>query len=310
MALPSSAETIWFNGKLIPFADAKVHVLSHAIHYGSSVFEGVRAYNTPDKGTCIFRLDDHTRRLFDSAKIYRMTIPFTHEEMNQAQKDVVVKNGFKSAYLRPAAFYGEIGLGLAVPFNTEADVLVAAMEWGAYLGEEALEKGVDAGVSSWNRLAANTMPTGAKAGGNYLSSQLISMEARRHGYGEGIALDVNGMVSEGAGENLFVIRNNIVTTTPVTAAILPGITRDTIMTLLRDMGYEVREQNIPREALYLADEILMCGTAAEVTPVRSVDGINVGEGKRGPITKQVQDAFFGLFNGTTEDKWGWLTPVK
>lgn len=310
MALPSSAETIWFNGKLIPFADAKVHVLSHAIHYGSSVFEGVRAYNTPDKGTCIFRLDDHTRRLFDSAKIYRMTIPFTHEEMNQAQKDVVVKNGFKSAYLRPAAFYGEIGLGLAVPFNTEADVLVAAMEWGAYLGEEALEKGVDAGVSSWNRLAANTMPTGAKAGGNYLSSQLISMEARRHGYGEGIALDVNGMVSEGAGENLFVIRNNVVTTTPVTAAILPGITRDTIMTLLRDMGYEVREQNIPREALYLADEILMCGTAAEVTPVRSVDGINVGEGKRGPITKQVQDAFFGLFNGTTEDKWGWLTPVK
>ncbi|GAB3001080.1 branched-chain amino acid transaminase [Psychrosphaera aestuarii] len=310
MALPSSAETIWFNGKLIPFGDAKVHVLSHAIHYGSSVFEGVRAYNTPDKGTCIFRLDDHTRRLFDSAKIYRMTIPFTHEQMNQAQKDVVVKNGFKSAYLRPAAFYGEIGLGLAVPFNTEADVLVAAMEWGAYLGEEALEKGVDAGVSSWNRLAANTMPTGAKAGGNYLSSQLISMEARRHGYGEGIALDVNGMVSEGAGENLFVIRNGIVTTTPVTAAILPGITRDTIMTLLRDRGYEVREQNIPREALYLADEILMCGTAAEVTPVRSVDGINVGNGKRGPITKEVQDMFFGLFNGTTEDKWGWLTPVK
>lgn len=310
MALPSSAEKIWFNGELIPFADAKVHVLSHAIHYGSSVFEGVRAYDTPDKGTCIFRLDDHTKRLFDSAKIYRMTIPFTHEQLNQAQKDVVVKNGFKSAYLRPAAFYGEIGLGLAVPFNTEADVLVAAMEWGAYLGEEALENGVDAGISSWNRLAANTMPTGAKAGGNYLSSQLISMEARRHGYGEGIALDVNGMVSEGAGENLFVIRNNVVTTTPVTAAILPGITRDTIITLLRDMGYEVREQNIPREALYLADEVLMCGTAAEVTPVRSVDGINVGNGKRGPITKQVQDAFFGLFNGTTEDKWGWLTPVK
>ncbi|QTH62938.1 branched-chain amino acid transaminase [Psychrosphaera ytuae] len=310
MALPSSAEKIWFNGKLIPFADAKVHVLSHAIHYGSSVFEGVRAYNTPDKGTCIFRLDDHTKRLFDSAKIYRMTIPYTHEQLNQAQKDVVVQNGFKSAYLRPAAFYGEIGLGLAVPFNTEADVLVAAMEWGAYLGEEALENGVDAGISSWNRLAANTMPTGAKAGGNYLSSQLISMEARRHGYGEGIALDVNGYVSEGAGENLFVIRDNVVTTTPVTAAILPGITRDTIITLLRDMGYEVREQNIPREALYLADEVLMCGTAAEVTPVRSVDGINVGDGKRGPITKKVQDAFFGLFNGTTEDKWGWLTPVK
>jgi len=310
MALSSSAEKIWYNGKLIPFADAKVHVLSHAIHYGSSVFEGVRAYDTPDKGTCIFRLNDHTKRLFDSAKIYRMTIPHSFEELNQAQKDVVVENGFKSAYLRPAAFYGEIGLGLAVPFNTEADTIVAAMEWGAYLGEEALEKGVDAGISSWNRLAANTMPTGAKAGGNYLSSQLISMEARRHGYGEGIALDVNGYVSEGAGENLFVIRDGVVTTTPVTAAILPGITRDTIITLLKDMGYEVREQNIPREALYLADEVLMCGTAAEVTPVRSVDGIAVGDGKRGPITKQVQEAFFGLFNGTTEDKWGWLTPVK
>lgn len=310
MALSSTAEKIWFNGELIPFADAKVHVLSHAIHYGSSVFEGVRAYDTPDKGTCIFRLDEHTRRLFDSAKIYRMTIPYTHEEMNQAQKDVVVKNGFKSAYLRPAAFYGEIGLGLAVPFGTEADVLVAAMQWGSYLGEDALENGVDAGIVSWNRLAANTMPTGAKAGGNYLSSQLISMEARRHGYGEGIALDTNGYVSEGAGENIFVIRDGVVTTTPVTAAILPGITRDSIMTLLRDMGYEVREQNIPREAMYLADEILMCGTAAEVTPVRSVDGIEVGNGKRGPITKQVQDAFFGLFNGTTEDKWGWLTPVK
>lgn len=310
MALSSSAEKIWFNGKLIPFADAKVHVLSHAIHYGSSVFEGVRAYDTPDKGTCIFRLEDHTRRLFDSAKIYRMTIPHTMEELNQAQKDVVVQNGFKSAYLRPAAFYGEIGLGLAVPFNTEADVIVAAMEWGAYLGEEALENGVDAGVSSWNRLAANTMPTGAKAGGNYLSSQLISMEARRHGYGEGIALDVHGYVSEGAGENLFVIRDGVVTTTPITAAILPGLTRDTIIKLLKEMGYIVREQNIPREALYLADEVLMCGTAAEVTPVRSVDGIAVGSGKRGPITKQVQEAFFGLFNGTTEDKWGWLTPVK
>ena len=310
MALSSSAEKIWYNGKLIPFADAKVHVLSHAIHYGSSVFEGVRAYDTPDKGTCIFRLNDHTKRLFDSAKIYRMTIPHSFEELNQAQKDVVVENGFKSAYLRPAAFYGEIGLGLAVPFNTEADTIVAAMEWGAYLGEEALEKGVDAGISSWNRLAANTMPTGAKAGGNYLSSQLISMEARRHGYGEGIALDVNGYVSEGAGENLFVIRDGVVTTTPVTAAILPGITRDTIITLLKDMGYEVREQNIPREALYLADEVLMCGTAAEVTPVRSVDGIAVGDGKRGPITKQVQDAFFGLFNGQTEDKWEWLTPVR
>jgi branched-chain amino acid aminotransferase len=239
-----------------------------------------------------------------------MTIPYTQEQLNQAQKDVVVENGFKSAYLRPAAFYGEIGLGLAVPFNTETDVMVAAMEWGAYLGEEALENGVDAGVSSWNRLAANTMPTGAKAGGNYLSSQLISMEARRHGYGEGIALDIHGYVSEGAGENLFIIRDGIITTTPISAAILPGLTRDTIIKLLKDLGYTVKEQNIPREALYLADEVLMCGTAAEITPVRSVDGIPVGSGKRGPITKQIQDVFFGLFNGTTEDKYNWLTPVK
>ncbi|WP_199609942.1 branched-chain amino acid transaminase [Flocculibacter collagenilyticus] len=304
-----SVDKIWFNGKMMPYADAKVHVLSHALHYGSSVFEGVRAYDTPN-GPCIFRLEEHTRRLFDSAKIYRMVIPYTEAQINQACKDVIKENGMKSAYLRPVAFYGEIGLGLRVPAGTETDVAVAAMNWGAYLGDEALENGVDAGVSSWSRLAANTIPTGAKAGGNYLSSQLISIEAAQHGYGEGIALDVHGYVSEGAGENLFVIRDNVVMTTPLTAAILPGITRATIITLLQEMGYEVREQNIPRESLYLADEILMCGTAAEVTPVRSVDGIAVGNGGRGPITEKVQKAFFGLFNGQTEDKWGWLTPVN
>nr|WP_136250822.1 branched-chain amino acid transaminase [Ningiella ruwaisensis] len=303
------AEFIWFNGEMIEWHKATVHVMTHAIHYGSSVFEGIRAYNTPDKGTCVFRLQEHNRRLFDSAKIYRMTIPYTLDEVNQATLDIIAKNALKSAYIRPIAYYGDIGMGLQVPFGQESELAIAAFEWGAYLGEEALKNGVDAGVSSWNRLAANTMPTGAKAGGNYLSSQLISMEARRHGYGEGIALDVNGFVSEGAGENLFIIRNGVVSTTPKTAAILPGITRDTVMTLLKDMGYEIREENIPREALYLADEILMCGTAAEVTPVRSVDGIKVGSGTRGPITEKVQEAFFGLFNGQTEDKWGWLTPV-
>lgn len=303
------ADHIWHNGELVPWEKATTHVMSHAIHYGSSVFEGVRAYDTPDQGTCIFRLQEHTRRLFDSAKIYRMTIPYTEAEISHATKHIVSVNNLKSAYIRPIAFYGDIGMGLQVPFGTETEVTIAAFPWGAYLGDEALRNGVDAGVSSWNRLASNTIPTGAKAGGNYLSSQLISMEARRHGYGEGIALDVNGYVSEGAGENLFVIRNGIVATTPKTAAILPGITRDTVMTLLSELGYEIREENIPRESLYLADEILMCGTAAEVTPVRSVDGIAVGNGGRGPITEQVQNLFFGLFNGKTPDQWGWLSPI-
>jgi branched-chain amino acid aminotransferase len=304
------ADLIWFNGEIIPWEKAQVHVLTHAIHYGSSVFEGIRAYNTPDKGTCVFRLQEHNRRLLDSAKVYRMTIPYTLDQINDATLNIIKENNLESAYIRPIAFYGDIGMGLQVPFGQETELAIAAFPWGAYLGEEALKNGVDAGVSSWNRLAANTMPTGAKAGGNYLSSQLISMEARRHGYGEGIALDVHGYVSEGAGENLFIIRNGVVSTTPKTAAILPGITRDTCMTMLRELGYEIREENIPRESLYLADEIFMCGTAAEVTPVRSVDGIAVGSGSRGKITEQVQDMFFGLFNGKTEDKWGWLTPVE
>ncbi|MCP3429019.1 branched-chain amino acid transaminase [Opacimonas viscosa] len=303
------AEKIWFNGDIMPWQDATVHVMTHAIHYGSSVFEGIRAYNTPDQGTCVFRLNDHNRRLFDSAKIYRMTIPYTLDQVNTATMDIIRANDLKSAYIRPIAFYGDLGMGIQVPFGQETELSIAAFEWGAYLGEEALQNGVDAGISSWSRLAANTLPTGAKAGGNYLSSQLISMEARRHGYGEGIALDVNGYVSEGAGENIFVIRDKVVMTTPKTAAILPGITRDTCMVMLKELGYEIREENIPRESMYLADEIFMCGTAAEVTPVRSVDGIAVGNGGRGPITKEVQDMFFGLFNGSTPDKWGWLTPV-
>jgi branched-chain amino acid aminotransferase len=303
------AEFIWFNGKLIPWSNAKVHVMSHGLHYGSSVFEGIRAYHTPDQGTCVFRLDEHLSRLFDSAKIYRMTIPYSIEQVKQATLDIIKANHLQSAYIRPIAYYGDIGMGLQVPFGQETELAIAAFEWGTYLGNEALNNGVDAGISSWNRLAANTMPTGAKAGGNYLSSQLISMEARRHGYGEGIALDVNGYVSEGAGENIFVIRNDVVTTPPLTTAILPGITRNSVITLLEELGYTIKQENIPREALYVADEILMCGTAAEITPVRSVDGIALVGGGRGPITEQVQDAFFGLFNGKTTDKWGWLTPV-
>lgn len=298
---------IWFNGELVPWEQATVHVMTHALHYGSSVFEGVRAYNTP-RGPAIFRLAPHTKRLFDSAKIYRMPIPFTPEQVSAACKAVVRENGLESAYLRPLVWrgYGEIGV---FPLNAPVEMMIAAIEWGTYLGAEALENGVDVGVSSWSRVAPNTLPAMAKAGGNYLSSQLIVMEAVRHGYAEGIALDVNGMLSEGSGENLFVIRDGVIFTPPATAALLPGITRDTIMTLAKQHGLEVREQNLPREALYLADELFFTGTAAEVSPIRSVDGITIGAGKRGPITTIIQNAFFGLFTGETEDRWGWLEYV-
>lgn len=304
-----SAELIWFNGKLIPWADATVHVMSHALHYGSSVFEGIRAYNT-HKGTCFFRLDDHIKRLFDSAKVYRMDIPFEYDEVIQACKDAVVKNGLEAAYLRPLAFLGDIGMGLRPPLDAKADLMVAAFSWEAYLGADAIENGVEVGVSSWNRLAPNTMPTAAKAGGNYLSSQLISMEAGRHGYTEGIALDVNNMVSEGAGQNLFLVKNNVIYTPFSTASILPGLTRDTVITLAKDLGYEVREEPISRESLYLADEFFMTGTATEIVPVKSVDGLPVGTGSRGPVTEALQKAFFGIFDGTTEDKYNWLESAE
>lgn len=304
-----SAELIWFNGSLIPWKDATVHVMSHALHYGSSVFEGIRAYET-HKGTCIFRLEEHIDRLFDSAKVYRMNIPYTREEVMQACKDAVAKNGLKAAYLRPLAFLGDVGMGLRPPADADADLMVAAFSWEAYLGAEAIENGVEVGVSSWNRLAPNTMPTAAKAGGNYLSSQLISMEAGRHGYTEGIALDVNNMVSEGAGQNLFLVRKGVIYTPFSTASILPGLTRDTVIKLARNLGYEVREEPISRESLYLADEFFMTGTATEVVPVRTVDGLPVGTGSRGPITKALQEAFFGMFNGNTEIDDNWLEPVE
>ncbi|GAA6205716.1 MULTISPECIES: branched-chain amino acid transaminase [Thalassotalea] len=304
-----NAELIWFNGELMPWKNATVHVMSHALHYGSSVFEGIRAYKT-HKGTCIFRLEEHIKRLFDSAKVYRMNIPYTHEEVVQACKDAVAENNLDSAYLRPLAFLGDVGMGLRPPTDAQADLMVAAFSWEAYLGADAIENGVDVGVSSWNRLAPNTMPTAAKAGGNYLSSQLISMEAGRHGYTEGIALDINNMVSEGAGQNLFLVRNGVIYTPFSTASILPGLTRDTVMQLARNLGYEVREEPISRESLYLADEFFMTGTATEVVPVKTVDGIAVGTGSRGPITQAIQQAFFGIFDGSTEIPEGWLDAVK
>jgi len=298
---------IWFNGEMVPWEKATVHVMTHALHYGSSVFEGIRAYETP-QGAAIFRLREHIRRLFDSCRIYRMDPPFTPDQVFEACRAVVRENGLQNAYIRPLVWrgYGEMGLN---PLRSPVEVMVAAMEWGAYLGAEGLEHGVDVHVSSWQRVAPNTLPAMAKAGGNYLSSQLIIMEAARNGYAEGIALDVHGWLSEGSGENLFLIRDGVIYTPPVTAALLPGITRDAVITLAQQLGYQVREQNLPREMLYLADELFFTGTAAEVTPIRSVDKLPVGSGKRGPITTAIQKAFFGLFSGETEDRWGWLTPA-
>ncbi|PSW11705.1 branched-chain-amino-acid transaminase [Photobacterium sanctipauli] len=306
--MANTADFIWFNGEMVPWADANVHVLTHAMHYGTSVFEGIRCYNTPN-GPAVFRHKEHMERLKNSAKIYRFPIPYSTEELMEACRETLRVNKLESAYIRPLGFVGNVGLGVCPPADTEMELIIAAFPWGSYLGEEALENGVDAMISSWNRAAPNTIPTAAKAGGNYLSSLLVGGEARRHGYAEGIALSVDGYLSEGAGENIFVVRNGVLSTPPATSAILPGITRDTIMILAKEMGYEIREENIAREALYLADEIFMTGTAAEIVPVRSVDQITVGEGKRGPVTKQVQEAYFGLFNGSTEDKWGWLDPI-
>lgn len=303
------ADYIWFNGEMTPWADAKVHVMSHALHYGTSVFEGVRCYNT-HKGPAVFRHREHMQRLRDSAKIYRMPVSYSVDELMAACRETLSKNNLTSAYIRPLVFIGDVGMGVNPPPGYKTDVIIAAFPWGAYLGEEALDQGIDAMVSSWNRSAPNTIPTAAKAGGNYLSSLLVGSEARRHGYTEGIALDVHGYVSEGAGENIFIIKDGVVFTPTLTSAALPGITRDAIMKLTKDLGFEIREQVLSRESLYLADEVFMTGTAAEITPVRSVDGIEVGIGRCGPIIKQIQQRFFGLFNGQTEDKYGWLDLVN
>jgi len=308
MPIPAT-KYIWFNGKLVPWEKATVHVLSHAIHYGSSIFEGVRAYATP-RGPAIFRLLDHTRRLFESAKIYRIPMPFTPDEINNACREVIAINGLaKGAYLRPVAMrgYGEIGVVPTVAPPTE--VAIAAWEWGKYLGHASEEEGVDVCVSSWNRVAPNTIQALAKAGGNYLSSQLIGMEAKRLGFAEGIGLAPDGTVSEGAGENLFIVKNGVLLTPSLAHSVLGGLTRDTVMMLAKEHGLEVRESAVPREMLYLADELFFTGTATEIAPIRSVDGLTVGNGKRGPITAQLQAAFFGLFSGKTNDKWQWLDLV-
>lgn len=302
-------EKIWHNGALVPWQNATVHVLTHGLHYGSSVFEGIRAYNTP-QGPKIFRLHEHMRRLFDSARVYRIEVPYSIEVLSAACKEVLRVSGLSSAYVRPLVYRGfGNNLGLIPSATTPTEVAIAALEWGTYLGDGALEKGVTTCVSSWTRLAPNTMPTMAKAGGNYLSSQLMGLEAKRNGFDEAIALDVNGYVSEGPGENIFMVKDGILSTPPLTASILPGITRNAVITLARHAGLEVREENICREALYLADELFFTGTAAEITPIRAVDGLAVGPGHRGPITARLQQTFFGLFSGETPDTWGWLEGI-
>ena len=306
MALPQS-EKIWFNGKLVNWEDAQIHVLSHVVHYGSSVFEGIRCYNTRN-GSAIFRLQDHMNRLFDSAKIYRMEIPFSREEMCEAALETIRVNKLKECYIRPVAFRGYGALGV-LPFDCPVDAVIAVWEWGQYLGDEAVEKGVSVCTSSWNRMAPNTMPSLAKAGGNYLNSQLVKMEAKLNGYDEGIVLDPSGLVSEGSGENLFIIKNGTMYTPSSSFSILPGITRHTVITLARDLGLRVEQRAIPRESIYIADEVFFTGTAAEITPIRAVDQIPVGTGNRGPITQKLQEAFFAITTGEAEDVHGWLTFV-
>ncbi|KPJ52203.1 MAG: branched-chain amino acid aminotransferase [Planctomycetes bacterium DG_58] len=301
------AKLIWMDGELVPWADAKIHVLSHVVHYGSSVFDSMRCYETP-KGLFCFRLSEHVKRLFFSAKIYRMEISYSREEIIQAAKDLLRENGLKTCYLRPLVYRGYSDLGVN-PTSCPVCVMIAAWEWGVYLGEEGQENGIDVCVSSWQRLAHDTMPMLSKAGGHYLNNQLITQEAKINGYAEGIALTTSGFVSEGAGENIFIVKNGGLITPPTAAAILPGITRHSIITLAKERGVKVSRQMIPREGLYIADEAFLTGTAAEVTPVRSIDRIPVGDGKPGPVTKMLQDAFNGIITGRDEDTHGWMEPM-
>ena len=306
MSFPGTG-TIWMNGKLVEWKDATIHIGSHVIHYGSGVFEGARCYETP-KGSAVFRLDEHMVRLVNSAKIYRMEYPLDLGGWRQAVLGTIRANKMKACYIRPLVYRGYHTLGVN-PLHNPVDASIMLWEWGAYLGAEALEQGVDVKVSSWSRMAPNTLPAMAKSTANYANSQLIKMEALADGYSEGIALDVYGNVSEGSGQNIFIVRDGVLYTPPLSTSVLGGITRDSIMTIGRDLGYQVIEANIPREALYIADEVFFTGTAAEVTPVRSIDRIKVGSGKRGPITAALQSAFFAVVNGDVPDTHGWLTYV-
>lgn len=298
---------VWMNGQFVPWKEAKIHIASHVIHYGSSIFEGFRAYDTP-KGTAIFRLHAHIRRLYNSCKIYRMEIPYSEEEFNQAVIDTIRANKMKACYIRPIVYRGYSALGVD-PFPNPIDCAILVWNWGKYLGDEALEKGVDVCVSSWWRMAPNTFPALAKSGANYMNSQLIKMEALVDGYSEGIALNIRGHISEGSGENIFLVMNGKVYTPPLSSSVLPGITRDSVITIIRELGIPFIEETIPREMLYIADEVFFTGSAAEITPIRSIDKIIIGAGKPGPVVKQLQKEFFAYINGEREDKFGWLTYI-
>jgi branched-chain amino acid aminotransferase len=307
MGFPSTGK-IWMNGKIVDWKDATIHVASHVVHYGSAVFEGARCYSTP-KGSACFRLDAHMRRLQHSAKIYRMDYPLDLAGWQNAVLDTIRANRMKACYIRPIVYRGYETLGVN-PLTCPVDAAIILWEWGTYLGQEALERGVDVKVSSWSRMAPNTLPALAKSAANYANSALIKMDALADGYSEGIALDVAGEVSEGSGQNIFIVRGDTIHTPPIASSILGGITRDSIMILARELGFAVVEAAIPREALYIADEVFLVGTAAEVTPIRSVDKITIGSGGRGPVTERVQRAFFGVINGELPDRHGWLTYVN
>lgn len=298
-------DKIWINGKFVKWDDAKIHILSHVIHYGTALFEGARCYQTK-KGSAIFRLQPHTDRLFNSCKMYRMEIPYSKEEINKAIIETIKINKQQECYLRPIVYRGYESLGVN-PFTCPVDVAIAVWPWGAYLGKEAIEQGVDVMVSSWRRIAPDTMPALAKAAANYMNSQLIKMEALVNGYVEGIALDVLGYVSEGSGENIFVIKDGIMYTPPLGASVLPGITRDCVIEIATEQKIQIVEQFVPREALYIADEVFFTGSAAEITPIKSVDKIPVGKGKRGEITEKLQKEFFAITRAEKEDRFGWLT---
>jgi len=302
-----ATEKIWYDGELVPWDRATVHVAAHVIHYGSSVFEGIRAYALPD-GPAVFCLDEHLSRLWDSCKVYRLEIPYDRNTVRQAILDTIRVNGHTACYIRPVVFRGVGTLGVDGQSCT-THMAIITVEMGAYLGPDALEKGVNVGVSSWQRMAPNTYPAAAKVGGQYINSQFVAMEAAAHGYAEGIALDVYGTVSEGSGENVFLVRRGRLYTPPLASSILDGITRRCVIALAGEMGVDVCEESIPRELLYVADEIFLCGTAAEITPVCSVDGVVVGSGKRGPITTRLMTAFFDIVEGRVTDRFGWLTPV-
>ena len=302
------SDFIWMNGTLVPWDDARIHVGSHVIHYGSGVFEGIRCYATP-QGPAVLRLQAHTERLFNSAKIYRMDVPYSPEEINAAILQTIAANRMDACYIRPLIYRGFGAMGVN-PLPCPVDVLIMVWDWGRYLGPEALESGVDVRVASWTRLAPNTIPTMAKATANYMNSQLIKMEALKEGYSEGIALDVEGFVSEGSGENVFLVKKGALVTPPLASSVLPGITRESILSLAGRLGVPVREERIPREALYLADEVFLVGTAAEITPVRAIDKIVIGSGSRGPVTAKLQKAFFDVIECRVPDEFSWLTFVR